>query len=75
LSVAGGFAGGGMVSVLIAKFVGAAMHCPSDSETGAPCSWFQFWFFGAVIGAVVLPTIAISLLRRGRKRAQISDKG
>jgi hypothetical protein len=69
----GGFAGGGMIAVLIAKIVGAATRCSAEAETGAPCHWFTYWFYGAVIGTVLLPVIAISLLRRGRRRANNSE--
>jgi hypothetical protein len=70
-----GFAGGGMIAVLVAKIVGAATRCTSEAETGAPCNWFTYWFYGAVIGAVLLPVIAISMLRRGRRRANNSERG
>jgi len=74
-TVFAGFAGGGMIGVLVAKIVGFARSCPSEAETGAPCSWFTFAVFGAIAGAVVLPTIAISSLRRARKRTQNSERG
>jgi hypothetical protein len=74
-SVIAGFAGGGMIAVLIAKVVGAATRCAVESETGAPCNWFTYWFFGAIVGAVLLPVVAISLLRRGRRRANNSERG
>ena len=70
-----GFAGGGMIGVLIAKIVGAAMRCPSEAETGAPCSWFTYAVFGAFVGAVLLPVLAISSLRRARKRTQNLERG
>lgn len=70
-----GFAGGGMIAVLIAKIVGAAQRCPTEPETGAPCNWFTYMFFGAIIGAVLLPVIAITLLKRGRRRANNSERG
>jgi hypothetical protein len=74
-TVVAGFAGGGMIGVLIAKIVGFAQRCPSEAETGAPCSWFTFAVFGALAGAVILPTIAISSLRRARRRTQNSARG
>ena len=72
LTVAAGFAGGGMISVLIAKVVGAATKCVSDAETGAPCNWFTYAVFGAIIGAVALPILSIWSLRRSRRRAALS---
>ena len=74
-TVFAGFAGGGMIGVLLAKIVGFARKCPSEVETGAPCSWFTFAVFGAIAGAVILPTIAISSLRRARRRTQNSERG
>lgn len=73
LTVAAGFAGGGMISVLIAKVVGAATKCASDAETGAPCNWFTYAVFGAVVGAFVLPVVSIWSLRRARRRAALAD--
>jgi hypothetical protein len=64
-----GFAGGGMIAVLIAKIVGALTRCTSDAETGAPCSWLTFASYGALIGMVTVPIITILLFRRGRARA------
>jgi hypothetical protein len=69
-----GFAGGGMISVLIAKIIGAATRCVSDAETGAPCNWLTFATRGALIGAVIVPIISIWFFRRGRKRA-INERG
>src|SRR5438105_5580999 len=63
-----GLAGGWMIAILLAKFVGAVQRCPAEAETGAPCNWFTFAVFGALAGAVVLPTICIWLMRRGRRR-------
>ena len=74
-TVFAGFAGGGMIGVLIAKIVGFAGRCPSEAETGAPCRWFTFAVFGAIAGAVILPTIAISSLRRARRRTHNSERG
>jgi len=74
-TVFAGFAGGGMIGVLVAKIVGFARSCPSEAETGAPCSWFTFAVFGAIAGAVILPTFALSSLRRARRRTQNSERG
>jgi hypothetical protein len=74
-TVLAGFAGGGMIGVLVAKIVGFARRCPSEAETGAPCSWYTFAVYGAIAGAVILPTIAISSLRRARRRTHNSERG
>ena len=70
-----GLFGGGMVAVLVAKIVGAVRRCPAAAETGAPCDWFLYAVVGACVGLVALPTTAIMLLRRGRRRAEHSDRG
>jgi len=72
-TVVAGFAGGGMIGVLIAKIAGAAQRCPVTEETGAPCNWLTFAMWGAVIGAVLLPTLAISSVRRARRRTNNSQ--
>ncbi len=64
-----------MIGVLVAKIVGAVARCTPDAETGAPCGWGSFWLVGAVVGLFVLPTIAIWLFARGRRRAQNSERG
>lgn len=75
LTAIAGFAGGGMIAVLIAKIVGALTRCAADAETGAPCNWTTYWFRGALIGMILLPAIALWRLRRGRQRAQHSERG
>ena len=69
-----GFAGGAMISVLIAKIVGALSRCTPDAETGAPCNWFTYAVFGAVIGAILAPTVSIWFFRRGRAR-ELNERG
>lgn len=69
LSTFTGLAGGGMIAVLIAKIIGALTRCPSETETGAPCNWFTYAVFGALIGMVLVPTVSIWFFRRGRDRA------
>jgi hypothetical protein len=67
-----------MIAVLIAKIVGAATKCAAETETGAPCNWFTYAVFGAVIGAVVVPAISIWFFRRGRRlsaRARTIERG
>jgi hypothetical protein len=65
-----GFGGGGMIAVLIAKFVGALTKCAAEGETGAPCNWFTYAVFGAVAGSIILPVWAVTSLRRARRRTQ-----
>lgn len=62
-----GLAGGGMIAVLVAKIVGAIRGCSPDAETGAPCGWFVYAVFGALIGLVVVPSVAIWRMRRSAR--------
>ncbi len=68
-----GLFGGGMLGVLAAKIVGWAQHCSADPNTGAPCAWGLYWLYGAVIGAVLFPTVVLVLKRRGRRAARKSQ--
>jgi hypothetical protein len=70
-----GLVGGGMIAVLIAKIAGAIQKCPADATTGAPCNWTGYWAWGAIIGLIVLPSVALWRLRRGRQRAANSNRG
>jgi hypothetical protein len=63
-----GMFGGGMMAVLMGKVVGAVRSCPADPETGAPCDWFTYLVVGACVGAVLLPTVALWRMRRGRMK-------
>jgi hypothetical protein len=63
-----------MISVLIAKIVGAFARCTPEVETGAPCNWFTYAVFGAVTGLVLVPAVSLWLFRRGRARANY-DRG
>lgn len=69
-----GFSGGGMIAVMIGKIVGALSQCAPDKETGAPCNWFTYAFYGALCGAVLVPVTTLWLFRRGRARAN-NDRG
>jgi branched-subunit amino acid permease len=55
---------GGMIAVLIGKFVGAARGCvPAE---GLPaCDWYLYAAAGMILGAVTLPLL---VLRRLSKR-------
>src|SRR5512146_2222284 len=75
LTAVAGFAGGGMIAVLVAKIVGALTHCTADAETGAPCAWGTYWVRGALIGMILLPAVSLWRVRRGRRRAQHSERG
>ena len=63
-----GFFGGGMIAMLVGKVVDGVTGCkPPD---GLPvCTWWRYWWTGALVGAVLLPAVAVTRLRRGRRNA------
>jgi hypothetical protein len=63
-----GFFGGGMIAMLVGKIVDGVTGCrPPD---GLPvCTWWRYWWTGGLVGAVLLPTFAVTRLRRGRRNA------
>jgi len=60
-----GLFGGGMIAVLIAKFVGSVRGCEPLEGTPA-CDWHIFAAAGMLIGVILLPTISIIRLK-GRR--------
>ena len=61
--VAGTFSGG-MIAVLIAKFVGSLRNCEPAPDLPA-CDWHVYAAVGMLIGAVTLPVLTLARLRRG----------
>ena len=57
---------GGMVAVLLSKFVAfvtRAQSCP-----GIPtCDWYLYWAGGAVIGGITLPLLVLRALAKPKK--------
>ncbi len=68
LTLVVGFFGGGMIAMLVGKVVDGVTGCkPPD---GLPvCMWWRYWWTGALVGAVLLPTIAVARLHRGRRNS------
>jgi len=60
-----GFFSGGIVAVLIAKFVGSMQGCKPVEGLPA-CNWWVYAGVGAVLGALTLPVLALIRLNRGR---------
>lgn len=75
LTAAGGFFGGGIIAVMLAKIVGAFTGCAPDNETGAPCNWYYYAIAGALVGVVLLPSFAIIRLRQSRTDSRNSERG
>ena len=58
-----GFWSGGMVAVLVGRFVEGLRQSPSCE--GLPiCDWTSYALVGAVLGAVTLPVLVLRRLRR-----------
>jgi hypothetical protein len=60
-----GFFSGGMIAVLIGKFVGSMQGC-RPSEGLPACNWWVYAGVGALVGALTLPVIALRRLYRSR---------
>lgn len=65
LTAVAGFFGGGMIAVLVAKFVGSFRGCQPPEGLPA-CDWGNYMIVGALIGVVGLPLVSIMRLR-GRR--------
>ncbi|MFN2400572.1 MAG: hypothetical protein ABR543_18340 [Gemmatimonadaceae bacterium] len=57
-----GFFGGGMITVLLLKFVSLARGCRPLPDL--PACNMEFMFVGAVFGAIVLPGVVVWRIRR-----------
>ena len=65
LTAMAGFFSGGMIAVLVGKFVGSAQGCQPPEGLPA-CNWWVYAGIGALLGAVTLPVLALRRLNRGR---------
>ncbi len=69
-----GFPSGGMIGVLVAKFVGAAQRCVPTEGLPA-CNWHVYALVGGLIGFVTLPALVLFRLTRRGARADSSKRG
>ncbi len=60
-----GFFSGGMIAVLVGKFVGSTQGCRPPEGLPA-CNWWVYAAIGAVLGALTLPVLAFRRLSRPR---------
>jgi hypothetical protein len=60
-----GFFSGGMIAVLVGKFVGSMQGCRPPEGLPA-CNWWVYAGIGAVLGALTLPVVALRRLSRPR---------
>ncbi len=64
-SAIAGFFGGGMIAVLVAKFVGSSRGCQPPEGIPA-CNWGEYALVGMVAGVVILPLVSIMRLKSRR---------
>jgi hypothetical protein len=64
-SAIAGFFGGGMIAVLVAKFVGSYRGCRPPEGLPA-CNWGQYALVGMIAGVVILPLVSIVRLASRR---------
>jgi hypothetical protein len=74
LTVVTGFFAGGMIAVFIGKIVEGLRGC-TPAEGLPICHWHVYAAIGMVIGATVLPAVALMKLRRARAVKQNSNRG
>ena len=60
-----GFFSGGMIAVMIGKFVGSMQGCKPPEGLPA-CNWWVYAGIGAALGAVTLPVLVLTRLNRKR---------
>jgi hypothetical protein len=61
-----GTASGGMIAVLVSKFV--AFLVRAESCPGVPtCDWYVYWLVGALIGGISLPWLVLRAISRPKK--------
>ena len=61
-----GAVSGGMIAVLVSKFVGFLTRAPSCA--GLPtCNWITYWVVGAVVGGVSLSALALWALSKPKR--------
>lgn len=62
-SAIAGFFGGGMMMVLVAKFVGSYQGCKPIEGIPA-CNWGSYALVGMIAGVVIVPLVTIIRLTR-----------
>ncbi len=64
-SAVAGFFGGGMMMVLVAKFVGSYQGCKPPEGIPA-CNWGSYALVGMIAGVVIVPLVSIIRLTSRR---------
>jgi hypothetical protein len=60
-----GFFSGGMIAVLVGKFVGSMQECRPPEGLPA-CNWWVYAAIGAIVGALTLPVLVFRRLSQPR---------
>jgi hypothetical protein len=69
-----GFFSGGMVAVLLGRFIEAARRSPSCE--GLPiCNWNVYALAGGLLGAITLPALVLWRLRASSATSNTSERG
>ena len=69
-----GFFGGGMIAVLAGVIVDFVRRCTPPEGLPTCGNWAAYAGIGGLLGAIILPTVAIIRLRRGDAAAGTSDQ-
>jgi hypothetical protein len=64
-----------MIGVFVGWIVGHLRRCTPPPNTFPICDFFPYWIAGMIVGAVLVPTVAITRLRRSRRHRESSDEG
>jgi len=73
ITLVAGFFGGGMIGVFVGWIVGHARRCVPPPDSFPICDFFPYWIAGMTLGAVLVPMVALTRLRQGRRRSQAGD--
>ncbi len=74
VSVVAGLFSGGMIGVLVAKFVGSARGC-QPSEGLPACDWHIYAGVGMLAGVITLPLLIALKMRQKAEAERISERG
>ena len=74
LTTVAGAVSGAMVGVLIGKFLGFLQRC-QPTEGLPACEWHVFAGWGALVGLLTLPTLALWRVRQSHKAEDAAARG
>jgi hypothetical protein len=62
-----GFFGGGMIGVFVGWIVGHARGCTPPADSFPICDFFPYWTAGMLLGAILVPSVALTRLRQSNR--------